>query len=91
MQSVAYLPNTKVNSLGLSHNDVEGLNYLETCNSLNSNAVLLTRHFQYRVEIFSKEMLLIGSGPLRKVKYYAIRVKSFNLGVHHIDIVFCGY
>ena len=34
------------------HKDVEGLNYFERCNLLNSNAVLLACHFQHRVEIF---------------------------------------
>ena len=37
------------------------------------NAVLLARHFQYRVEVFFKEIIV--NGPLGKVKYYAIRVE----------------
>ena len=45
------------------------------CNILDSNAVLLARHLQHRVEIFSKEILIIRDGPLRKVKYYPIRVE----------------
>ena len=63
---------SKLNSLGLTKEDVEGLNYFERCNVLNSNAVLLARHFQHRVEIFFKEVLIIRDGPLEKVKYYAI-------------------
>ena len=66
---------SKLNSLGFTQKDVEGLNYLERYNVLNSNAVLLARHFQHRVEILFKKILLIGSGPLGKVKYYAIRVQ----------------
>ena len=46
----------KLNSLGLTKENVEGLNYFERCNILNSNAVLLARHFQHRVEIFFKEI-----------------------------------
>ena len=64
---------SKLNSLGLTKENVEGLNYFERCNILNSNAVLLARHFQHRVEIFFKEILIIRDGSLGKVKYYAIR------------------
>ena len=44
------------------------------CNVLNSNAVLLAHHFQHRVEILFKEILVIGSRSFGKVKYYAIRL-----------------
>ena len=64
---------SKLNSLGLTKEN--GLNYVERCNILNSNALLLARHFQQRFEIFFKEILIIRDGPLRKVKYYAIRVE----------------
>ena len=66
---------SKLNSLGLIKENAEGLNYFERYNILNSNAVLLARHFQHRVEIFFKEILIIRDGPLGKVKYYTIRVE----------------
>ena len=66
---------SKLNSLGLNHKNTEDLNYFERCNVLDSNPVLLARHLQHRVEIFFKEILLIGSGPLGKVKYYATRLE----------------
>ena len=59
---------SKLNSLGLAKENVEALNYFETCNILNSNAVFLAQHFQHRVEIFFKEVLIIRNGPLRKVE-----------------------
>ena len=37
---------SKLNSSGPTKENVEGLNYFERCNILNSNAVLLARHFQ---------------------------------------------
>ena len=58
---------SKLNSLGLAKENVEALNYFERCNILNSNAVLLARHFQRRVE-----MHIIRDGPLGKRKCYAI-------------------
>ena len=45
---------------------------------------LLARHFQHRVEIFFKKILIIKDGPLRKVKYCAIRVEFQFRGSPHI-------
>ena len=58
---------SKLNRLGLTKENVKGLNYFERCNILNSNAVLLARHFQHRVDIFFKKILIIRDGPLGKV------------------------
>ena len=74
---------SKLNSLVLSHKDIENLNFFERCNILNSIAMLLGCHFQHRVEIFFKEILLIGSGSLGKVKYFAIRVHFQSTGSPH--------
>ena len=79
---------SKLNSLGLTKEN--GLNYVERCNILNSNALLLARHFQHRFEIFFKEILIIRDGPLRKVKYYAIRVE-IQFRDSSLYIVFFGY
>ena len=50
---------------------------------MNSSAVLLAHHYQHRVEIFFKEILLIGSGSLGKVKYYVIRMEfQFRRSLH---------
>ena len=46
---------SKLNSLGLTKENVEGLNYFERCNILNSNAVLLARHFNTELKSFSKK------------------------------------
>ena len=75
---------SKLNSLGFIKENVEGLNYFERCNILNSNDILLAQHFQHRVEIFFKEILIIRDGPLGIVKYYAIRAKFQFRGSKHI-------
>ena len=49
---------------------------------LNNNPVLVARHFQFRVEVFFREIVIDGS--LRKVKYYAIRVEFQFRGSPHI-------
>ena len=55
---------------------------MERCNLLNSNPVLVARHFQYRVEVFFKEIVI--DGPLGKTKYYVIRVEFQVRGSPHI-------
>ena len=60
------------------------MNYFESCNILNSNAILLAQHFQHRVEISTKEILIIRYGPSGKVKYCAIRVEFQFRGSLHI-------
>ena len=58
---------SKLNFSDLNPADVSNLSYYNRCDILNSNPVLVARHFQYRVEHFLK--LLIANGPLGKTKY----------------------
>ena len=58
------------------------MDFFERCSYLNLNPVLLARHFQYRVEIFFKVIVL--DGPLGKVKYHAIRVEFQVRGSPHV-------
>ena len=59
---------SKLNSLNLSDNDISNMSYQERFDTLNKNLVLVARHFQYRVEIFFK--LVVLNGPLGKTSYY---------------------
>ena len=52
---------SKLNGENLTDEQINNLTYLERCNYLNSNHVLLARHFQYRVEVFFKEIIVNGS------------------------------
>ena len=58
----------KLNNLDLSADDILKLSYKDRAMYLNANPVLLSPHFQYRVEVFLKEILL--NGALGKAKYY---------------------
>ena len=64
---------SKLNGINLSGDDINGMDYFQGCQILNSNLVLLARHFQYRVEVLFTEIII--NGPLGKVKYHAIRVE----------------
>ena len=66
----------------LTDEQINNMTYFERCDYLNSNPVLLAKHFQYRVEVFFKEIIL--NCPLGKVNYYAIRVEFQVCGCPHI-------
>ena len=56
-----------ISKLQLSEEDIAKMSYQDRCNLLNSNLVLVARHFQYRVEILFKEIVI--DGPIGKTKY----------------------
>ena len=49
---------------------------------LNNNPVLVARHFQYKVEVFFKDIIL--DGPLGKTKCYTIRIEFQERGSPHV-------
>ena len=72
----------RLNNLGLSEEELKNLIYQKQCNLLNSNPVLVARHFQYKVEVFFNEIIL--DGPYGKTKYYAIRIEFQERGSPHV-------
>ena len=49
---------------------------------LNNNPVLVARNFQYKVEVFFKDITL--DGPLGKTKYYANHIEFQGRGSSHV-------
>ena len=45
----------------LTDEQVDALSYNEKCQTLNLNPVVVTKHFQYRVETFFTEVLLTSA------------------------------
>ena len=72
----------KLNCANISDEEVDEMPYHERCDTLNKNPVLVARHFQYRVEMFFK--IIVLDGPLGKTQYYAIRVEFQVRGSPHI-------
>ena len=66
----------KLHKLDMSEEDIENLTYNDRCRLLNSNPVLVARHFQYWVEVFFKE--IVADGPLgeHQALCYLCRVSS---------------
>ena len=75
---------SKLNQLKLSKECLKSMSYIEKCESLNSNPVLLTLHFQHRVETFFMKILLIPLSTIGKVTYYAIRIEFHVRGSSHV-------
>lgn len=75
---------SKLNGYNLTEDDFENMGYMERCRILNMNPVLVARNFQYRVEVFFKEIVL--DGPLGKVKYHVIRVEFQVRGSPHVHV-----
>ena len=63
----------KLNGINIADGDMDRLSYHERCHTLSKNRVLVAKHFQYRIEMFFKVIVL--DGPLGKTQYYAIRVE----------------
>ena len=66
----------------LSDEELKNLSYQERCNLLNNNTVLVPRHFQYKVEVFFKKIIL--DDPLGKTKYYAVQIEFQERGSPHV-------
>ena len=58
---------SKLNNLELSEEELKNLSYQERANLLNNNPVLVAWHFQYKVEVFFKDIII--EGPLGKAKH----------------------
>ena len=58
------------------------LDLSDRCGLLNSNPILVAKHFQYRVEVFFKK--IIADGPLGKLSIYAIDVEFQVRGLPHV-------
>ena len=74
----------KIQGLNLTDEVIEGLSYNERCSMLNSNPVVVAKHFQYRVETFFTEVLLSKANPIGKIVYYALRIEFQMRGSPHL-------
>ena len=82
LSSAEELPyiSSKLNNLVLNDKELKKSCYQERCNLLNISRELVARHFQHKVEVFVKEMIL--DSPLGFTKYYAIRIEFQERGNH---------
>ena len=76
------LINAELRGEVLPEDSINEMDFFERYRYLNLNPVLLAKHFQYRVETFSK--VIVSNGPFGKVKHHAIRVEFPVRGSPHI-------
>jgi hypothetical protein len=68
----------------LTDEQVQALSYVERCQMLNANPVVVAKHFQHGVEKFFSEVLLSNINPIGKISYYALRVEFQMRGFPHL-------
>ena len=59
------------------------MSYKERCDMLNSNPVVVAKHFQYRLERLFRDILLTDNNPIGKILYHAIRIEFQFRGSPH--------
>ena len=72
----------KLKGENLQEEHINDMDFFEQRSYLNVNPVLLARHFQYRVEVFFK--VIVINEPLGKVKYHAVRIEFQVRGSPHV-------
>ena len=73
---------SNLSGLNISDEDINQMSYLDRCDTLNKNTVLVVKHFQCRVEILFKTIIL--NGPFGKTNY-AICVEFQVRGSPHVQ------
>ena len=74
---------SKLQGKELTDQEIDLMTYNEKCKMLNSNPVVVAKHFQYRLEILFKEVLLGSGEPIGKILYDAIRIEFQFHGSAH--------
>ena len=74
----------------ISEEQVSSLDCFQRCEILSSNRATVVRHFQYQVEAFLWEIILISSRAFSYVKYIAVPVEFQVRASPHIHIFILG-
>ena len=74
---------SKLKGREMTDDEIAAMSYDEKCKMLNSNPVVVAKHFQFRLERLFKDLILSTSNPTGKVQYYAIRIEFQFRGSPH--------
>ena len=74
---------SKLKCREMTDDEIAAMSYDEKCKMLNSNPVVIAKHFQFRLERLFKDLILSASNPVGKVQYYAIRIEFQFRGPPH--------
>ena len=67
----------------MSDEEVNALNWEEKCKILRSNPVTAARHFQYRLDLFPKHVILGKAQPIGSVVHFFYRIEFQQRGPQH--------
>ena len=73
----------KLSGTPLTTEQIESLTYNDRCKLLNSNPVIVAKHYQFRLETFFTEVLFSSEKPLGNILFYAIRIEFQMRGSPH--------
>ena len=74
---------SKLRRKEMSDAEIANMTYNEKCKMLNSNPVIVAKHFQCRLECLFKDVLLGCGDPVGKILYDAIRIEFQFRGSPH--------
>ena len=74
---------SKLKGREMTDDEIAAMSNDEKCKMLNSNPVVVAKHFQFRLERLFKDLILSTSNPIGKVQYYAIRIELQFRGSPH--------
>ena len=74
---------SKLGGREMSDAEIANMTYNEKCKMLNSNPVIVAKHFQYRLECLFKDVFLGCGDPVGKILYDAIRIEFQFRGSPH--------
>ena len=74
---------SKLKGHKMSDTEIEQMTYDEKCKMLNSNPVVVAKHFQYRLECLFRDVLLGSRDPVGKLLYHAIHIELQFRGSPH--------
>ena len=74
----------KMQGKKMTNEELDALSYNERCQILNTNPVIVAKHFQYRVATFFNEVLVSKANPISKIVYYALCIEFQMRGSPHL-------
>ena len=73
----------KLKGYDISDEKVDCMSYSTKCEMLNSNPVVVAKHFQYRLECLFNDILLGHGNLVGEVLYHAVRIEFQFRGSPH--------
>jgi hypothetical protein len=69
--------------INITDRQIDSMTWEEKCNVLRSNPVTAARHFQFRLDMFLKDIILSRSQPLGHVRHFFYRIEFQQRGSPH--------